>query len=137
MSAIWDYFSLVNSDSQTTTCNICKVAVSRGGNKKAHFNTTNLIRHLERNHAAEYDLYKSKTAKQQQTLAEAFRRHELLPQNSDRSRKITQRVVEYIALDDQPISVVENVGFCRLMKFLEPRYELPSRRYISFPRALQ
>ena len=36
-----------------------------------------------------------------------------------------------IAVDLQPFSVVEDPGFCRLMKELEPRYSLPSRRYFS------
>ncbi|KAF3851672.1 hypothetical protein F7725_013444 [Dissostichus mawsoni] len=34
-------------------------------------------------------------------------------------------------MDDQPLSVVENVGFRRLMEHLEPRYELPSRHYFT------
>lgn len=36
-----------------------------------------------------------------------------------------------IVLDDQPLSVVENVGFRRLIEHLEPRYTLPGRKYIS------
>ena len=36
-----------------------------------------------------------------------------------------------IALDSQPISIVDDVGFCRLLSLLEPRYTIPSRKYIS------
>ncbi|KAM3875860.1 zinc finger BED domain-containing protein 4-like [Diretmus argenteus] len=36
-----------------------------------------------------------------------------------------------MALDDQPLSVVANVGFRRLMEILEPRYVLPSRHYFT------
>ena len=36
-----------------------------------------------------------------------------------------------IAIDLQPFSIVEDVGFCRLIADLEPRYSLPSRRYLS------
>ena len=36
-----------------------------------------------------------------------------------------------IALDLQPFSIVEDVGFVRLIQQLEPRYKLPSRRYIT------
>lgn len=39
--------------------------------------------------------------------------------------------MEFIALDDQPFSVVEEVGFRSLMKFNEPRYLLPSRRHFA------
>ena len=34
---------------------------------------------------------------------------------------------EFVALDDQPFSVVEDNGFRRLMAHFEPRYNLPSR----------
>ena len=36
-----------------------------------------------------------------------------------------------IALDCQPLSVVDNVGFIRVMNAAEPRYVLPSRKYIT------
>ena len=36
-----------------------------------------------------------------------------------------------IALDLQPFSIVEDGGFVRLIQQLEPRYKLPSRRYIT------
>ena len=34
-----------------------------------------------------------------------------------------------IALDYQPFSIVDDVGFIRLLRSLEPRYVIPSRRY--------
>lgn len=36
-----------------------------------------------------------------------------------------------IAVDLQPISLVENQGFRNLMKEALPRYELPSRKYFT------
>ncbi|KAM9788033.1 zinc finger BED domain-containing protein 4 [Syngnathus typhle] len=36
-----------------------------------------------------------------------------------------------MVLDGQPMSVVENEGFRRLLEHLEPRYNLPSRKYFS------
>ena len=35
-----------------------------------------------------------------------------------------------IAIDFHPFSIEEDVGLCRLMAELEPRYSLPSRCYI-------
>ena len=35
-----------------------------------------------------------------------------------------------IAIDLYPFSIVEDVGLCRLMAELEPRYSLPSRCYL-------
>ena len=36
-----------------------------------------------------------------------------------------------IATDNQPFSVVHDTGFNHLIKTLEPRYVLPSRKYFS------
>jgi len=36
-----------------------------------------------------------------------------------------------IALDCHPFSIVEDGGFISLIRQLEPRYTLPSRRYIT------
>lgn len=67
--------------------------------------------------------------------------HSCLCWSISKKRKVTSKLrqvhknntedVEYIALDNQPLCVVENTGFCSLMDFLEPRYELPSRHYIA------
>ena len=35
-----------------------------------------------------------------------------------------------LALDTQPFFVVEDTGFIRLVKALEPRYTVPSRKYL-------
>ena len=34
-----------------------------------------------------------------------------------------------VALDNQPFKIVEDSGFKALLMALEPRYDLPSRRY--------
>ena len=36
-----------------------------------------------------------------------------------------------IALDNEPFTVVNHIGFHRLMRLLEPRYQLPSDKYFS------
>ena len=36
-----------------------------------------------------------------------------------------------LCLDFQPFSIVEDVGFIRLMKAIEPHYKLPSRKYMA------
>ncbi|KAJ8963867.1 hypothetical protein NQ314_005325 [Rhamnusium bicolor] len=48
-----------------------------------------------------------------------------------RKKKIDKLVIEMICKDFQPISVVEDIGFKNLIKELEPRYNLPSRRTIG------
>ena len=48
-----------------------------------------------------------------------------------RAQAVHFRIAEMIALDYQPFSLVDDVGFSRLIGALEPRYVMPSRRYIT------
>ena len=138
MSAVWKYFT-VNSDKDVAAkCNICQAQVSRGGTEPGRFNTSNLIAHLKKHHKKEHeDFRESSKAKQQAsgslqqpTLAESFARRDKLPRDSKKAMAITEKIAQFIVLDDQPLSVVSNVGFKRLMEHLEPRYIIPSRHYI-------
>ena len=137
MSAVWNYFKLTGEKSKTAECNLCKASVSRGGSSVGNFNTTNLIKHLKKHHGKEYSEFiqatsaKKKSAPQQPTLIETIQKLEKLPPGSNKAKLITDKVAKFIVLDDQPLSVVENVGFRRLMEHLEPRYMLPNRHFIS------
>ncbi|KAJ4944106.1 hypothetical protein JOQ06_012652 [Pogonophryne albipinna] len=136
MSAVWHHFKITTSESPTATCKVCGVEVSRGGANRVSYNTTNLIKHLKKHHPDEHAAYCKATASatdglHQQTLRDSLKRKDLLPRDSERFRKITELIVECIAEDDQPISLVENSGFCRLINYLEPRYGMPSRHYIA------
>ena len=51
--------------------------------------------------------------------------------NDPRAHKIHTRIGEMIALDYHPFSIVDNVGFIYLLCSLEPKYVIPSRRYIT------
>ena len=42
-----------------------------------------------------------------------------------------RKIAEMMALDFQPYSIVSDTGFTELLKTLEPRYTLPSRRYFT------
>ena len=50
--------------------------------------------------------------------------------NDTRAQRVHRLVIEMIALDNQPFSVVEDPGFIRLVSVLEPRYVIPSRKYL-------
>lgn len=52
-------------------------------------------------------------------------------QDDARSKDISIAIGEMIALDNQPLSIVENTGFRNLMKKLKPKYNLPSRKYLT------
>ena len=45
--------------------------------------------------------------------------------NSPRAQCVHQLITEMIALDSQPLSIVNDVGFTRLLRELEPRYSIP------------
>lgn len=49
-----------------------------------------------------------------------------MPKDSQRATNITKALTEFTALDDQPLFVVDS-----LLNLLEPKYEIPSRRYIT------
>ena len=51
--------------------------------------------------------------------------------NDPRGIRVHQKIAEMMALDFQPYSVVSDTGFTELLKTLEPRYTLPSRRYFT------
>ena len=46
-----------------------------------------------------------------------------------RAQRITRRVGEIVAIDCHPLSVTEDVGFNRVLRTLEPRYNCPGRKY--------
>ena len=50
--------------------------------------------------------------------------------NDARAQQAHKCVMEMIAFDNQPFSLMEDIGFVRLLQVLEPRYILPSRKYL-------
>lgn len=137
MSAVWEYFTVKSETDATAECKKCKAKVSRGGTDPKRFNTTNLIKHLKGKHADLHEDFlkackvkkSTQTSLTQPTLAESLERREKLPRDGKRALAITRKIAEFILLDDQPLSVVSNVGFQSLMEHLEPRYAIPSRHY--------
>lgn len=73
----------------------------------------------------------SSSAEKQLTLSESFERKLLWNVNDAKAQKYHYLISEMIALDNEPFSIVEKVGFKRLLEQALPRYELPSRTYIS------
>ena len=141
-SPIWDYFT-VAEDTKFAVCKTCDKSVSRGGNSTKVYTTSNLVNHLKSLHKELHKGYDDKHEKyleeertkkpsssKQQTLFELEDKLRQWDINDVRAQRIHRLVAEMIALDTQPFSVVEDVGFVRLVKTLEPRYTLPSRKYL-------
>lgn len=72
-----------------------------------------------------------KSRKRQLTMEDCDDRVKIWDSNDVRSQRITRYIGEMLCLDFQPFSIVEDVGFIRLMKAIEPRYKLPSRKYMA------
>ncbi|XP_056116473.1 E3 SUMO-protein ligase ZBED1-like [Rhinichthys klamathensis goyatoka] len=124
-AAIWHHFGFRTSntenelDKSKAICKACQMEVKYCGN------TTNLRNHMMRHH--QDILSKPATGPQQMTLKQTLQ----LPTNSARSVKITEAIAGFICKDMRPYSVVENVGFRRLMKVMEPNYVIVSRKRLS------
>ncbi|MBN3296784.1 ZBED4 protein, partial [Amia calva] len=88
-------------------------------------------RHLHNHHSSQLKSTApvKKTLKGQTTLTNAFASQ--LSQSSVRATAITRDISVFIAADMRPFSVVENLGFRRLLHKLEPKYTIPSHAHFT------
>ncbi|KAM8820135.1 zinc finger BED domain-containing protein 4 [Eudromia elegans] len=141
-SKLWNHFSICSADSTKVICMHCGRTISRG-KKPTNLGTSCLLRHLQRFHSNVL-----KTDASEPVLSSSTDNHmplstELLgtstfDETNDKfcdshpvAKKITSLVAEMIALDLQPYSFVDNIGFNRLLEYLQPQYSLPSPSYFS------
>ncbi|NXK72004.1 ZBED4 protein, partial [Amazona guildingii] len=141
-SKLWNHFSICSADSTKVVCMHCGRTISRG-KKPTNLGTSCLLRHLQRFHNNVLKTDVSETVLSSSTDNHMPLSTELLgssnfDETSDKfcdshpvAKKITSLVAEMIALDLQPYSFVDNVGFNRLLEYLQPQYSLPSPSYFS------
>lgn len=141
-SPVWNYFDVSRKNEKFAICCLCSKEISRSGALSKTFNTTNLIRHLRTSHRESYGEYeKLATAKKatvtnnatltQPSITDILKKHELYTPDSKKAKDITAKIMEFICIDHQPLSVTEDIGFKRLIAHLEPRYKLPRRKYFT------
>lgn len=123
MSVVWKFFKVNDGDNSKADCKFCSAILSRGGAKSSSFNTSNLIKHLKNQHDAEFKQFANASASsgKQPTLRQTLEKREKMSRDNPRAVKITEALTHFIALDDQPLSIVDNLGFGRLVGVLEPR----------------
>nr|XP_061801662.1 E3 SUMO-protein ligase ZBED1-like [Nerophis lumbriciformis] len=135
VSVVWRYFGFKKSDLDQTTilCKICLSKVVAGGG-----NTSNLLHHLSRKHVSEYEeCLKLRSAPSTSVAAspkspqDSFARLNAYDRKSKRWLDITNAITHHFAKDMLPLDTVEKEGFKHLMKTLDARYEVPSRKYFS------
>ena len=130
-SAVWKYFGYLRGKKEgpTALCKVCGGSVERSGG------TTNLRSHLRTWHRSIYDqLYPEapdESCSKQGTMDSFVTRVEKLPYNSERAKNLTKSICEMMARDIRPISMVDDVGFLKLMNKAEPRYIVPCRSTIA------
>lgn len=146
-SPVWQYFDISLTNQSKAVCKICTTGLSRGLTAK-QFSTTPLINHLKHKHPDQFDEFtkkkESKPASDERRIVKAVHKtkvqptlHEFEKASKPWSRDDenwvlnTRRLAEMIATDMEPYSIVDKIGFRRFAKSLQPKYEMPSRRYMS------
>lgn len=145
-SLLWEFFTINNTDETKAVCNYCNKSISRGGKDKHQFGLSGIKKHLS-THGKIYSDYQKRQKKiddekleaaaaskksddgKQLSLEESFIRFWDI--NMPQSQAIIKKIAEFIVLDQQPISVVDDTGFIQLLKHLSPKFKCPGRRYFS------
>lgn len=146
-SVVWDFFKVSEENSSLAICNKCNGEIPRGGKNTSSYNTSNLISHLKHRHRydgvlkAYEDAQVVKLAANPKPAAkqpggnvsinEAFEKTKKWNKNDPRAQAISNLIMEMMALDNQPFSIVKDVGFVRVINHLEPRYTIPGRKHFS------
>ncbi|KAJ8791830.1 hypothetical protein J1605_020552 [Eschrichtius robustus] len=141
-SKLWNHFSICSADPTKVVCLHCGRTISRG-KKPTNLGTSCLLRHLQRFHGGVLKPDAPRTAPPSPPGARGPPSSESAGASScddvnekfydshPVAKKITSLIAEMIALDLQPYSFVDNVGFNRLLGYLKPQYSLPPPSYFS------
>lgn len=89
------------------------------------------MKHLKAKHKSEHDEFSASCSMQQPTSQQTLARWEKMLSDNPRAVKITAALTQYIVLDDQPLSVIHNVGFQWLFNILEPNYDIPRHYHVT------
>ena len=84
--------------------------------------------HLQRNHGKEYQAKIVSDDESKRKIDEFVLKTTC---SSTCARKITQLLVDMVAMDARPTATVEGAGFKRLLNYLEPGYKVPSAVHIA------
>ena len=103
-----------------------------------HGNTTNLLSHLKNNHPEQYwEVNPSRKAsstqndKSQITIEDCIVRTKLINTGSSEYKQITNGITHCLAKDMLLISIVDKHGCHDMIKWLNPRCQLPHKDYFS------
>lgn len=132
ISSVWKYFKR-SGDKKFAKCVTC------GKEYKTSGNTSNLADHLKRFHqiqdqpeissasSSNTDLTSSSARSSVRSVSPFFRRSVFYDSNSQRKKELDQCLALMIATDMQPFNIVNDKGFQKFVKLLDPRYEIPNK----------
>ncbi|XP_053170463.1 zinc finger BED domain-containing protein 4-like [Scomber japonicus] len=133
-SAVWQYFSQPTPGK--AVCDKCTDVVSVGAATGKNKNTSNLWSHLRIRHPDLHNMAQKKMRenedaanKTQPTIVDIFQKQRKWTNSDDRSKLMDKLIIEMIVTDNQPFTMVSDVGFKHLMAAAEPRYALKSEKY--------
>ena len=112
-------------------CKLCEKVVPAKGS-----NTSNLFKHLETSHPEAYSEARKATRvknmdMKQPTIEETIDKTKLYNPNSSRAQELNRAVASFIASEMQPYQILEKPGFKKMISKLDPKYQLPTRKYFS------
>ena len=135
-SKVWEHFKLSGDPNEKgkAFCNICK----KGFTCKSG-NTSALAKHLRRTHYITIELNSGSSSTSmvdsgqisQLTLPSLIKRKTPFATSDKQAQKISLRIAMLICKDLQPIRIVEDAGFKELIEYLEPRYAIVGRKYLT------
>ena len=140
-SPYWQHFKISQQGVSMAQCTICNALVSCG-NKPSQFSNTPLQKHLRNHHKAEYEALVQKTQGEsprekpketriQVTLDELEKRKAKWSRDDEMWRRNGRRLAEMVALDMEPLSIVERSGFKRFVEGLQPKFQIPGRKWLT------
>lgn len=151
MSFVWEFFQVSSVDETHAICVLCNSKIKRGGTPKT-YSTSPLHKHLSAKHFVAYTAAKRKSSEQagssssspsapapkqvklaamKQASMDNFKPIKVWNINDAGATKIHTKIMNMIAMDNQPFSVVNDQGFIELLAHLEPRYLIPSSKYFN------
>lgn len=129
-SPVWQYFKLSKEIKGKAFCGLCSDVLNYESG-----NTSSLKKHIERRHnisiKASLTATNINSNQSQLSIQDSFQLCKPLKINDERSQGIIRRIALMICKDLQPISILEDEGFKELVRYLEPRFKMVSRAYMS------
>ncbi|XP_065197184.1 zinc finger BED domain-containing protein 4-like [Sycon ciliatum] len=127
-SKVWDHFEK-SGDKPEASCKLCKKSFIYNGGT-----TSNLLAHLKSAHPSVVASNEPASKVQKSGAIDKFvlsRARATKPCSGADAEALTQLLVDWITTDMRPLNIVNDDGLKRLLRFMEPSFNVPSRTHIA------